>query len=270
MIKLVLFGYGPVVRHLIYSSIGSFEEIILVTNQKVDLEDTTSMRVMTRSDFLQMNEVSGIFVNSIRRLDPDNKSFLNSVIHQIFEVDPLVKLINLSSFSIYGSNLSSRTEYAAPNPFGMYGKQKLQMEDFLSLQTRLNNVMNLRISNLYCCEDLPGVVSRIIQSEGSVEPLKLQLNVLRNFVSLEDLARFLKILSQPSITEIGGHFNFSSNKSQSLKDLVQAINAVRNMSANVTFEPFKEGLQYSILDNAKVKACFDFEFSTFADTLKNH
>jgi nucleoside-diphosphate-sugar epimerase len=121
-----------------------------------------------------------------------------------------VKILNLSSVSVYGSSSSYVSEINTPSPINEYGLEKLKAEEILNVALKSGSFINLRVSNLFGLQvfhDLTNIaISKLRKHEVILLPKK---RCYRDFVFINDLFDFIFLWSSDGV-RIAGDLNFSS------------------------------------------------------------
>lgn len=171
-----------------------------------------------------------------------------------------VRILNVSSVSIYGNSHTSVTENHDPNPVNDYGVEKLESEKILSKALSSETFVNLRVANLYGLQafhDLTNIaIDKLRKQEVILLPTK---QCYRDFVSIYDLFDLLLAWSYAKVP-LTGNVNFSTGKSVLLHEWIETIASIerRPVKTQLAIEEF---LLDSFISNEKLSKVWNRTFS---------
>lgn len=203
---------------------------------------TDSCIVTTRLEMLEL---------SMRRKLLEDLKFLN---------DHGVRILNISSVSIYGNSSAPVTENQVPNPLNNYGEKKLEAEMILSKALSPETFVNLRVANLYGLQGFHDLTNIAIDKLRKQEVILLPGKPChRDFVSINDLFELLHSWSYGSV-QLTGIVNFSRGKSVLLLEWIETIASIENRLVKTRFE-LEEDFLDSFIANEKLMKVWTHSFS---------
>jgi nucleoside-diphosphate-sugar epimerase len=180
-----------------------------------------------------------------------------------------VRILNISSVSVYGNSCTRVTENLDPNPTNNYGIEKLEAEKILSKALSPDTFVNLRVANLY---GLPGfndltniAIDKLRKQEVILLPRK---PCHRDFVSISDLYELLLSWSSGKVQLIGA-VNFSTGNSVLLHEWIKILASILSRPVNTSFE-LEENFQDSFIANEKLMKVWTYTFSDSSSQLSKY
>ena len=95
-------------------------------------------------------------------------------------------------FQIYGSGKHIHTEADVPNPLNIYATSKIVLEQLFTREVPPENLLILRIANLYGVPGVSGFFDQLRESVTNGQTLSLpNFDCFRDFVNIFDLFQFI-------------------------------------------------------------------------------
>ena len=156
-----------------------------------------------------------------------------------------IKLIFLSTCHVYKISNKKIKEASTKKPRSLYGKLKLKSENYL--RKNISNFLIIRLFNIYGKDQpngffLTDIKKKIIKEE----KIKVD-NSYRDFISIENVVKFLNFSIQ---NDVKGIFNLGSGKSYSLIKIIKKIYKKVKKKPILKINNKKD---YLISDNSKLK-----------------
>lgn len=265
MSSVLFLGCGPIVKNFLKLLPYTSESQIHVVSDRVEdsLNDTPAF-------FSNYDEISKIPVQDFRtilfswkKLDQKKIGFLKELRESRLRN---AVAINLSSCSVYGPGFMKRADKSALQPINQYGKDKLEIENFLGDFT-FRRTVTLRIANLYGLSEFKDATNNIVRSIRLGSPLVLSNfgNSTRDFVLIDDLYKGLLALvtRENSFTYLSGKvvLDFATGYPTSINNLVELIesSAMRKVTSKVYSDLIQGEIQNSSQDPTQMIDFFGFK-----------
>lgn len=249
-------------------SIGTKFDNLLLCNSTGDIEANLSISrfpTLKYGDFAKKplfpNVEKCIITTRIDLLSLKQRSAIYDDIQAMAENG--CKFLNLSSVAVYGSSRFPRTETSTLDPVNKYGEMKVKIEEDLSKMIRPENLINLRIANLYGNRGFRDLTNKILIQISLNQVVTIpENNPLRDFVYSKDLELF-SIDWISSRIETSGNLNFATGSSYSTIDWIQFIDRI--LGTEIEFNAgYDENLQFSMISPDKLRGVW-FEALTPVD-----
>jgi UDP-glucose 4-epimerase len=262
--NVLFLGYGPIVKNFLKYLPDTSDSQIHIVSDQIDESFNGYSRI-----FSNYNEISKIRDYDFRTIVVSWKKLDQRKIAIIKELKGSrlknALAINLSSCSVYGPGLMKRADVSGLQPINQYGRDKLEIENFLDYFSFRNSV-TLRIANLYGLLEFRDITNNIVESIRSGSPLTLSNygNSTRDFVHIDDLYKGLQALvnREYPFTFLSNKtvLDFASGKSTSINDLVELVesSAIRKVTSRMYSDSTHSEIQISSQDPTQMIDFFGF------------
>jgi nucleoside-diphosphate-sugar epimerase len=228
--------------------------------------NSKSGSILSKSDLDDLIHDNDIVVNLTGSLSTNLQNFFqvnlngNLNLLNIIKNKKNVKLIVISSVTVYGENDNSSKETDLPNPTSIYGTTKFLTEQICEKFSKNNNldVTILRVSNLYGPNKRDGIIANLLKSSRSKTPLLLNHNgaQIRDFLFVDDAAD--GIIQTIQYVKSGFNiFNISSGKKFKIIDVIKEMKK-NNIVLNYKLTSSQPDVFCSYSDNSKSKKLLRF------------
>lgn len=219
--------------------------------------------------------------NLINSIGNNYEPFQN-LVKNLVEKKIRTKLIYFSTMQVYGRNYKKKliTEKYPKNIQNIYALTHSMCEDLLQAYEKNLNYFVLRLSNSFGMPKISGlncwwpVLNNLCKSAKENEKIIINSDgsPLRDFISLDDISNFLKILINKSITE--KIINLCSAKTLSIKELAMLIRKnqyfkkkipiiIKKKSTNLKIKKFKYSNEIMIKNGFKKINSLNKQIETF-------
>lgn len=233
---LVCIGFGPVTRQLLRY----FPDLeILIVSDNCS-EFFPKAKVMPYSIFSKMiNEISfSNVIVSIRLelLGTDSHEFLLRN-DDFWEYMHRCRVIVLSSVSVYGAGQNIHYEEEALYPLDAYAVSKVFLEGLFQSRVSSENLLILRVANLYGATGISVFFDRLCNSVTSGELFSIPSSkCLRDFVHIHDLFEFCNFWLNSELICEYQILNFGTGISWNLNQVVQLAANLDGSSFEIDYE----------------------------------
>lgn len=249
-----------------------------VGSDECDFRDRRAVTAFFKT--LEQSSWTVIVTAAIGRLIAnDYESFLDNVAigrncAQCIPLSLVNKLIFLSSSDVYGMRPElPLTEGMRPCPSDYYGLSKLASEEALrrSLSAKLPLII-LRLPGVYGQGFADrSVIGRFVERIKDDQPIELSAEgqVLRDFIYLEDVCRFIEVLSNSNEE---GLFNVATGVSFSMKDIALRIRDVLDCCPLLVLKQGRSLRDFDLVfDTAKINTLFpQFKFRPLTEGMLSY
>lgn len=201
--------------------------------QKIPFKfNPTSGSILSKSVLNNLIQDGDFVINLTGQFSSNLKSFFqinlngNLNLLNILKNKKNIKLILISTTAVYGDNPKSSIESDKPKPHSIYGMTKFLTEQLCEKFSKENNldITILRISNLYGPNKKDGIITNLLKSTNSKNPISLNHNgdQIRDFLFVDDAAD--GIIQSIKYFKPGFQiFNISTGIKYSIKDVIREI-----------------------------------------------
>lgn len=259
--NVVFLGFGPIADFIskAVSDISPRTNQHVLTNRPIrsSLIGKTNIEISNNLDELPEFDSASVtcVIISWKTMSDFQKSNFDFFSKKFFSCNDNL-LINLSSASVYGSNILPVSETSHLNPINIYGQEKLKIEKYL--QTLYSDrLVNLRISNVLSPamgQSLAWLIAKSALSQNSIliPPPKL---IVRDYINIELVgAIILEILNYSPGKFEPGNYNISSGNSITLESYIQSTEIILGSKVNFEMRELNQGeIMESRLDNKKIR-----------------
>ena len=205
-------------------------EIVATDKNEVDITDIDEVsQFVGRLRPHVIINCSGLSNRDRCEADPDGAYLLNAIGARNIAVASnkyMAKLVQLSTADVFdGDTIKPYTEFDKPNPQSIYGKSKLEGENYVREFSNYHFI--LRVSRLYSCEN--HFVEDILNQAKKGE-VKVARDLYMSPTSAHELANFLIKLID---TTAFGTYNASADGYTSMKDFASEILAYTGTEAEI-------------------------------------
>ncbi len=208
-------------------------------NCEVDTPNTKRIDILKYSDFEDKCKSFDVIVNLTGQITKPiakcfelNSTGINNIAKFANKYDK--KVIQLSTVAVYGTREFASEEMDV-NPESVYGSCKVFSEFILSNTIKKENLIILRLSNIYGEQQDKGLFAYLRNSYLTDKKLNFTNNgnLLRYFLSVQDLSNaLLRILM---IDDLNGIYNIVGNKSYSIAEIIKMVEDLKNIKYNVEY-----------------------------------
>lgn len=184
-----------------------------------------------------------------------NSTGINNIAKALLNTNK--RLIHISSVAVYGS-ANKCNEKSPLNPETNYATAKAFAEKTL-LENSIENLIVLRLSNLYGSHQLQGVLSYLLKSYFSDRILKFNNDgsLTRSFMHVEDCANL--IVEIVKHRNLKGIFNVKGDETFSLKDLIDEFERKYKLVFQKHFEQVSPLENIKNLDDSSFKSMINYK-----------
>jgi len=218
---LVCIGFGPVTRQLLryFPNL----EILIVSDNCSEL--FPKAKVVSYSEFSNLiNKIS--FANVIVSI---RLEYLGTQSHEFIVQNEdfwnylhRCRVIVLSSVSVYGDGQNIHYEEEIPSPLDAYAVSKVLLEDLFLSRLSSENLLILRIANLYGEIGISVFFDRLRNSVQTGQTLSIpNSECLRDFVHILDLFEFINFWLYSKLFRDTHILNFGTGHSSNLIEIVE-------------------------------------------------
>jgi UDP-glucose 4-epimerase len=184
-----------------------------------------------------------------------------------------IRLIQMSTLSVYGSSENKIDENNPLNPETVYGSCKVFSEFLIKKNLKKGSYIIIRLSNLYGNNQPKGMIAYILRSISQNDTLFFNNDgsLSRHLLHVKDASRLIvKILSE----FVPGVYNYAGIDKYSVRDLIALSENNLNRKLNVVFEDSKAWENIGQVDSNKVLEAFNIKpeihfHNWFAKQIKN-
>ena len=241
----------------------------MVTNRQNNLGSTDvvsyeEFNAITESKILLSHLVISTRIDKVLGTNPE---VIFKVIASVVKENIGIKVIFLSSVSVYGESLDPRNEESSLLANSTYGRSKILFEKFLINSVPSENLSILRIGNLFGLRKFDDVVNLFNRKIENHEFLNVPaVPIYRDFISEKYLSRFL-VEQLESDFFLAGVINFASGVSITINDLVHLFELYYYRKIFTLENVEKPEIMHSFIDVSKLKAVSNLEVLDFHQTL---
>ena len=223
-----------------------------------------SLNVLNKNEFLNLDVDFTMLINLTGQVSiPSNLCFelntkgINNIIDFIAKHD--IKLIQVSTISVYGSSIVEVNEESKLNPESSYGSFKAISEYLIESKLSKDNFVIIRLSNLYGNNQAKGLISYLIRSFKQNDDIFFNNDgfLKRYFLNVEDAANMIFKIS--NIFK-NGVYNYLGNDVYSIKELICLFKEITNKNLNVFYENSKPWENLAKVSSTKIEAAFDYQY----------
>jgi len=174
---------------------------------------------------------------------------------KILKHDSSYKIINISSSSIYGSEIEVPIEeHTQAQPSTVYGKSKKEVEEIFQDLADLKKIYNFRVGNVLGSDSLTGQLSGKRSNLIRLEMYQDGKSAKRSFIDPNTLNQI--ILHFLQFSPKSGNYNVATEYPHYMEDLLLecSVDYVKIQSKN-------NNNQYIILDTKKLKGAVPFDLN---------
>ena len=263
--NVLILGFGPFISSILTDSI----VFNIVSNRCPASLAEKCVSYSNVEKILESNSLINYILIGTRLdlLTDSDKSKVVELLLKSFTKHPGLKVIFLSSVSVYGERKTANLESSSTDPINAYGISKLDFEKFLLETFPEEKVCILRISNLFGITSFNDVVN--IFARGCILGKTIRIpnvEVYRDFIHARHLKNF--ILAQLLDSEFhAGIYNFSSGESISVHNLATLIEETVGLKITRKSYSVDKEIIHSFIDNSKISRISSFKSSDFNETL---
>jgi hypothetical protein len=233
---LVCIGFGPVTRNLL----SYFPDLEILIVSESCSEHFPKVEVVSYSKFSNLiNKISfSNVIVSIRLEFLGAKSYEFLLRNNSFwEYLQSCRVIVLSSVSVYGDGQNIHYEEEKPRPLDAYAISKVSLEVLFQSRVASNNLLILRIANLYGAIGISVFFDRLRDSVTTGEVLSIPSSTcLRDFVHVFDLFELINEWLNPKFICTDQVLNFGTGVSTDLKEIVRLAANLNSSTFEINYE----------------------------------
>ena len=211
-------------------------------------------------DIILLHLASSIDKN---RIIESNITYLEDVVKYCIK-NKIKKFVYFSTVCVYGKqnqlDIDERNGYM---DLSLYGSSKLFAEQYLKSIKELD-ILVLRLPAILT-QKMDTFIARILENLNNNKDIILTNydNYFNNFISVEDIAKFVKQYKFEVDYEV---INFASNKEQTLKDIVIYLKKILNSKSKIIYSDTSSNYYNISIDKLKNK--YSFTPTSYKKSLK--
>jgi nucleoside-diphosphate-sugar epimerase len=182
-------------------------------------------------------------------------------IKKIFEIFPekkINRILYLSTLLVYPDAKNPQREDVLPVPVTEYEKKKFGEELLLSEYCLEKEIILIiaRLANVYGDTKNKGIINLILDSIYRGRPLKIngKGGQIRDYIFVEDAARFIEYLIEAKIKQSKEIFNICTGRGSTIKDIIFRIEEIVGCQVHFKFSNSIVEKKCVIGDNKKIKS----------------
>jgi UDP-glucose 4-epimerase len=246
-------------------STGSWDNLAFDTHHQIERIESSLLACETLPDILK--RVSGV-IHLAAQVSPsisiqqplfslkENTASFVALLEAVRSVNPSLPVVYASSAAIYGDQngqaCSEDSRISPPQPTSHYGLEKLSLEHYAALYTRLYGVQitGLRFFNVFGERQDPtsqysGVISKFMQAATTTQAITIfgDGQQTRDFIYVKDVVSAILNSFESAQDPC---YNVATGSTINLIELYQTIEALFDIRFNVSYEPARLGdIRYS-------------------------
>jgi nucleoside-diphosphate-sugar epimerase len=169
------------------------------------------------------------------------------------------RVIILSSVSVYGAGQNIHHEEDAPFPLDAYAVSKVFLENLFQRRMSSNNLLILRVANLYGATGISLFFDRLVESITTGQALSIPSSkCLRDFVHVLDLFEFINFWFESKLICENRVLNFGTGLSLDLKDIAKLAANLGDTPFEIIFEEVPPVIPISRISVDKLDLIWDY------------